>query len=61
MNLEFNYDKTVQRIIDRATDEVKERKSTRITDEFLLFSLYKDTQQIKDILKNMELVHWKEL
>ena len=44
MNLEFNYDKTVQRIIDRATDEVKERKSTRITDEFLLFSLYKDTQ-----------------
>ena len=44
MNLEFNYDKTVQKIIDRATDEVKERKSTRITDEFLLFSLYKDTQ-----------------
>lgn len=44
MNLEFNYDKTVQRIIDRATDEVKERKSTRITDEFLLFSLYKETQ-----------------
>ena len=44
MNLEFNYDKTVQKIIDRATNEVKEHKSTRITDEFLLFSLYKETQ-----------------
>lgn len=44
MNLEFKYDKTVQKIIDRATNEVKEHKSTRITDEFLLFSLYKETQ-----------------
>lgn len=42
--MDFRMNDTVKRAIARAKDEVKSYKSTRVTDEFILFALYKEIQ-----------------
>ena len=42
--MDFRMNDTVKRAITRAKDEVKSYKSTRVTDEFILFALYKEIQ-----------------
>ena len=42
--MDFRMNGTVERAIEKAREEVKSFKSTRVTDEFLLFALYKEVQ-----------------
>ena len=42
--MDFRMNGTVERAIEKAKEEMKNFKSTRVTDEFLLFALYKEVQ-----------------
>ena len=42
--MDFRMNGTVERAIEKAKEEIKNFKSTRVTDEFLLFALYKEVQ-----------------